>query len=397
MRSLLFVSWDGPQVNYLEGLFLPIFVGLKDRYNIHIIQFSWAGEAKVSKIKNSCKSAGIAFTHISISRKPHPLIGTVFSLGKGIRKLRQYIKHNKIDIVMPRSTFPGLMALYALKSNRNVKFAFDADGLPTEERVDFAGLNPEGLQYRLLKAAETSAIKRADLVITRTEKTIKVLSSESPELSGKFRVVTNGRNASFFKRVDGREKVRLELSISPAGLLLVYAGSLGPQYCLSEMLKLHQYVSDLVDEAYLLILTGTPEYLSQPQYQYLLNSKVIVRSVEFKDVPLYLSAADVGLAIRQPSFSMQGVAPIKIGEYLLTGLPVVASAGIGDTETILPNEISCHVLADHKDESLRDAAKWIVNIVDIDSIKESARLLGEKEFGIEKSITLYKSALSTLY
>ena len=33
--NVLFISWDGPQVSYLEGLFLPIFRALKT----HGIQF----------------------------------------------------------------------------------------------------------------------------------------------------------------------------------------------------------------------------------------------------------------------------------------------------------------------------------------------------------------------
>ena len=43
---------------------------------------------------------------------------------------------------------------------------------------------------------------------------------------------------------------------------------------------------------------------------------------------------------------MQGVAPIKLGEYLLCGLPVISSKGIGDTDAILENFPECY-LYDH--------------------------------------------------
>ena len=43
---------------------------------------------------------------------------------------------------------------------------------------------------------------------------------------------------------------------------------------------------------------------------------------------------EVITALRRSSFSMRAVAPIKLGEYLLCGLPALASPGVGDTDAI---------------------------------------------------------------
>lgn len=46
--NILFVTWDGPQVSYLEGLFLPIFKALKSAgIHVHVLQFTWAEQAKI--------------------------------------------------------------------------------------------------------------------------------------------------------------------------------------------------------------------------------------------------------------------------------------------------------------------------------------------------------------
>ena len=58
---------------------------------------------------------------------------------------------------------------------------------------------------------------------------------------------------------------------------------------------------------------------------------------------------------------MQAVAPIKLGEYLLCGLPVVATAGIGDTDAISSD---AGMLLQRMDEAeLQAAADWFIDSV----------------------------------
>lgn len=396
MKRLLFICWDGPQVNYLEGLFLPIFAGLRNSYEIYVLQFSWANTEKVLHLERVCHAAGVKYTHFDIQRKPHPLVGSLFTIYKGSNFIRKFVRQHSIDIIMPRSTFPAAMTLRALKEQKKVKMVFDADGLPLEERVDFSRLNPSGIQYKLLKSIESKAIEQADVVITRTNAAIEYLTRNKPVLRDKFFTVSNGRDIDFFSDSSQRESIRNLLGIANDALVLVYAGSLGPQYCVAEMLQVYHEVSVLNSNTYFFILTGNQGYLSESGLLDTENDNLIIKTVPFQKVPAYLAAADVALAIRQPTFSMKGVAPIKIGEYLLTKLPVVASAGIGDTEEILEDEASCFVLKDHEQDSLKAAATWAVDVYDKSNIKEEARALGIREFSLEKSIESYKIALSQL-
>ena len=57
-RRVLFVTWDGPQVSYLEGLFLPIFKALAERgYLFHVLQFTWGPSDRRSAIARACAEA----------------------------------------------------------------------------------------------------------------------------------------------------------------------------------------------------------------------------------------------------------------------------------------------------------------------------------------------------
>ena len=345
MKNLLFITWDGPQTSYMEGLFMPIFqeIAKQGDYQFHVVQFTWADTQKIAHTQAAADQMGITYTAWPVLRKPNITLGSLLTVLTSAGKIKKYIRENNIHIVMPRSTFPA-MIVNQIK-NKNFKIIFDADGLPIEERIDFAGLKKESFQYKLMKTAETKMLKSADAVITRSQKAIDIHTAHIGEsYRSKFSVVFNGRDKNIFAyRPHLREELRQELGLKDE-LLFVYAGSLGPQYCLTEMLEIFQaYAENHL--AKFLILTGNTEFAEQ-NIPSELKEHVILKSVPSEKVSFYLNGGDVAFGLRKPTFSMQGVAPIKLGEYLLCGLPVIASKGIGDSEKILENFEECY-LYDH--------------------------------------------------
>lgn len=345
MKNILFITWDGPQTSYMEGLFMPIFQEIAKRgdYKFHVVQFTWADDKKIAHTHAAADKMGITYSAWPVLRKPNVSVGSLLTVLTSAGKIKKYIRENNIHIVMPRSTFPA-MIVNQIK-NKNFKLIFDADGLPIEERIDFAGLKKESFQYKLMKSAETKMLKSADAVITRSQKSIDIhLAHIGESYRSKFSVVFNGRDKNIFAyRPHLREEVRQELGLKDE-LLFVYAGSLGPQYCLTEMLQIFRAYAEK-REAKFLILTGNTEF-AQQNIPAELKAHIILKSVPSQKVSFYLNGGDVAFGLRKPTFSMQGVAPIKLGEYLLCGLPVIASKGIGDTEKILENFEECY-LFDH--------------------------------------------------
>jgi len=91
---------------------------------------------------------------------------------------------------------------------------------------------------------------------------------------------------------------------------------------------------------------------------------------------------------------MQGVAPIKLGEYLLMGLPTIASAGIGDTEAIFEYLEGCFLFNHQNENEIENVIGFLSekNAVDLDTI----RSVGLNYFSLERSALSYKKALDTL-
>ncbi|MDH6307770.1 glycosyltransferase involved in cell wall biosynthesis [Dysgonomonas sp. PFB1-18] len=361
--KLLFITWDSPQTTYMEGLFMPIFheiTKFKSQYEFHVLQFTWANDERVYLIKEKAISLGVIYNSYRIQRKLHPILGSLYTLWNGRNALEKYIFDNNIDIVMPRSTFPAIM-INSLNLKK-IRIIFDADGLPIEERVDFSNLKKNSLQYRIFKNAETKILRSADAIITRTNKAIDIhVRNIGESYRDKFFKVTNGIDTNIFK-IDLKKRIEIRnlLGLESNTMLFVYSGSLGAQYCIEEMLNIFEKYLEHNEKSQFLILSGNISYLNGLIPDNMIGN-IILKSVSNSEVIDYLNAADIAFAIRKPLYSMMGVSPIKIGEYLLAGLPVIASKGIGDTEDILSDLEGCFIY-DHSDTSrVEKACLWLEN------------------------------------
>ena len=401
--DVLFVTWDGPQSSYLDGLFLPIFRMLAERgFIFHIVQFTWGDKQHRLTLKKLCEDQGFSYREVAVLRRP-VAVGSLATAVWGARHVRKAIHDFGIDIVMPRSTLPALASILALRHLPSVGFLFDADGLPHDERVDFGGWSPNGLAYRLLRDLEACAIRRADAVLTRSKKAIDILVARGGAGVDfdKFYVVGNGRNEKLFRPTLSAERidVRRSLGIKNTAPLVVFVGSSTEgKYSGREMLEFFRLVRNRREDARLLLLIGSPNeadaIFSEHEY---LRSSCIVQRVPADEVPRYLSACDLGLAFIRPSFSMQAAAAIKLGEYLLCGIPVLTTCGIGDTDELVTDRVG-YVMKTMSLEELETAADWFVHTVipNAEGFREPCREVGLRNFSLTASVNVYAHALETI-
>lgn len=396
MQSLLFITWDSDQTNYLETLFFPILKGIqiKGRFHCHVIQFSWARRGEVTKIRKMADELDIQYTHFRIHKNPSAMLGTILAVYKGVFYIKRYIQKNGINTVMPRSTMPAMMInrLKSWLSNNKIKVVFDADGHPLEERVDYTDLKSGNWKYKLMKREEISILQNADVVLTRSKKAIIYhLDNIGNRHRDKFFKVSNGRPIEKFRLSPFfRNDHRLKFGLDPEDLLFVYSGSIGPQYCLEEMIRIFETYHLKFPKSKFLILTLQKRHLENIIPPKLKNS-ILCNSCNFDKIPEYLSAADVAFSLRRPAPSLSGISPIKFGEYLMMGLPVIASSGVGDSEELLEGKDFCFIY--HQQDSEREAKvlDWIQGLSHLK--KERIAEFGEAHFSLDKSVDEYLQAL----
>lgn len=399
--NVLFVTWNGPEVTYIEGLFLPIFEGLAEKYGykFHIIQFTWGSQDKIDRTKLICESKGVFYKNIRVMRRP-PTAGLLKAIYIDSKSVKNYIIANKIDVIMPRATTSAAICINAIKGVRHIKMLFDADGLPQDERVDFGGWSPLGLKYRVYRDYEFLALRKSSAVMTRSHAAKEILAARAGAGFNKdsIYVITNG------KKIETEPVVNSVVSkdvvdMKTRGPKLVYAGSMGPQYCLNEMLDIFKHVLDVYPDAMLNILTVNVIFaLELVKKRPELKNNIHVSTVSAQEVPIYLQTADFGLALRKPSFSMQAVAPIKLSEYLLNSLPVIATKSIGDTESYLSNSAAAFMLGDMTESNLYEASRWVIETYKngLGDAKAEARFIGEKYFALSRTVELYSKAFNAI-
>lgn len=398
-RNVLFVTWDGPGSPFLETLFLPIFQALRaSGYNFHVLQFTWAAETERAQLADACASRGIPYRSALIWRR-HIAVGSLIAAVWGALPIRRAVRDWRIDIVMPRSTLPATATRLALTAaGRKLPVLFDADGLPHDERIELGRGDAGDVTYRILRRLEKAAVRRADAVTVRTSRAADILAKRSGRNVERFHVVANARDADLFRPLTPhqRAEVRRRIGVQQQQPLLVYAASaLGWKNRPDATLCFFEKVCERRPQARLLLIMPDHRETSQFLRKYPeVAERCILLSARPDEVPEWLGACDLGMALMHASFSMQAVAPIKIGEYLLCGVPALVSSGIGDFDGVIEADTGL-CLGDLEDEALACAARWFVEEVlpQREAFAQGCRALGLAKFSLDSASGAYRAAL----
>jgi glycosyltransferase involved in cell wall biosynthesis len=385
---VLFVTWDGPQVSYLESLFVPIFERLGG-LGIHfdVLQFRWGEPALTIRADRRCRDAGIGYRAVIVPRGV-PVIAPFVTALAGARDVRRAVDDFGSDLIMPRSLLPAL-AVIAAGGNRLRPMTYDADGLEADERVDFRGLSRANPVYRLLRMVERRAVRDAQSVLVRSADAAAILAGRAAVDPERFHVVANGRDPALFRPATPAERreARAQLGLPADAPVLVYSGSIGPQYRLDKVADTIAAVRRRSPDAQLLVLTSEPSRALDVLEGHLpgIGGFTEAVTVQPERVPFYLGAADAGLSFRSEAFSTRAIAPVKLGEYLLCGLPVIGTAAAGSAG--LDPEV---FFADRGDPSA--AAEWLA--ARPAKIAKRAREVGLKYFSLDASVATYFDAIA---
>jgi glycosyltransferase involved in cell wall biosynthesis len=109
------------------------------------------------------------------------------------------------------------------------------------------------------------------------------------------------------------------------------------------------------------------------------------------EMPGILCASDLGLSfLRSPTFVRLITSPVKLGEYLACGLPVVINPGIGDSTRII-ELYHVGVVVNPEDEvSASESAQKIVDMVQNDtSLPDRCREAAIRELNLDSAVQSY--------
>lgn len=396
--KVLFVTWDSGAVDYLASLFFPTFAALKEHgIEVHTLQGTWGDDASVQRVREHAERLGLPYVAVQCPAR-HRKARMPWTMLRLAGEVARYARAHKMDVVMPRAMIPAAITLLAKPMLQHARIVWDADGLPADERVDFAGWSRRGLPYRAMRGVEAQMLQRADATMVRTERAEKILRQRAGAKGNSLRieVVPNGRDPNTYApSAELRARIRARENIASHAPVLISVGSLGPQYFPEVQADIVATLLARDPEAHAVFLTAQSELIQDALRDRGADmSRVIAKRVPADEVTEWLAAADMGVALRQASYSQQAVCPLKVGEYLLSGLPVIATTGVGDLDTQLAG-LPCLLLDDPNAADVSSIVEWIQQHVALeDSVRAHCREAGRKNFSLPAAIDGYLRLLN---
>jgi glycosyltransferase involved in cell wall biosynthesis len=111
--------------------------------------------------------------------------------------------------------------------------------------------------------------------------------------------------------------------------------------------------------------------------------RCVIRGADPAEVPAYLHAADVGLALYKPGAAKAGSSPTKFAEYLAAGLPVFASGNVGDMDKNITADRTGVVLSSSSPEAIADAWARMEELEGDPETRRRCRLSAETRFHLQ--------------
>jgi glycosyltransferase involved in cell wall biosynthesis len=340
MAKSLYICYFGVREPLVQTQVIPYLRELvKGGHSISLLSFETAADGE-AETKAALAEKGIDWFSLKYHKR-FSVLATAWDIFQGARFVRRFVSRRKLDILHGRSHVPTLMGAIARKySGHKPKLLFDIRGFFPEEYTD-AGIWPEdGWLYRLAKRVERWLLKEADGFVVLTERARNILFPGAAEsgLDAKGRpvevipcCVDMSRFAS--ANSDARRAIREKLKLGER-YVMAYVGAFGGWYLTKETADLYAELKRLRPDAFALVLTQSRPDVIEPllKERGYSSADYIVTKVPPAELPAYLSGADAAVSFIKNCYSKQASSPTKNAEYLACGLPIIANAGIGDTD-----------------------------------------------------------------
>ena len=262
------------------------------------------------------------------------LLGKAYDWLQGVAAGIHLTWRHRPAVIHARGTIPAIMAVVVASVCRKA-FLYDADGPLHEEYADIGHWRRGGLAFRLTAAAERLARRRAAAVTVLAEPLRADFLHSGVRVP--ITVIPCCVDLARF-RFDAAARVarRKELGLTDEHLF-VHVGRISAWYLLEETFEFFRVASACPGNAHLLILSPDPPdaFDAIASRCGVDRTRYTVKRAVHAEVPEWLSAGDVGLALSARLPSKRASSLVKVGEYLGVGLPVVITNGVGDYSDLI--------------------------------------------------------------
>ncbi|MCB9189495.1 MAG: glycosyltransferase [Flavobacteriales bacterium] len=321
--DILFISYWG--VN--EGLFQATVVPhLKVLLEINIVnKIDLISVERDTQNDTSINFEGV--NHYPICEENPGL----FSKFGTMRKIYKKITELSPDIIFARSSLAAIPAYYYMRKF-NVPFVVESFEPHSDYMIETGEWKKGGFKQRLLSWYERKEIKYSKFLLPVSDNYRQDLISKGCD-PNKVLTLPCTVDLNMFKPDQTiNQQIRNELSISNDAIVGIYVGKFGGLYEEEEAFRCFKYFLDKYDNFHLIVLSPDriEMILSYADKVNFNRDCLTIKCVDHKEIPKYLSAADIAFTTYKRTATSRFLSPIKVGEYLASGLFVVMVDGVGD-------------------------------------------------------------------
>jgi glycosyltransferase involved in cell wall biosynthesis len=349
IKKVLYLSYDGMTDSLGQSQVLPYLNGLSSSRKIqfHLISFEKEErfETHRTEIQLICTDNNIKWHPLTYTKKP-PLLSTIYDIQRMKKLAHRLHQSEKFSIIHCRSYLSAMLGL-SMKKRFGTKFLFDMRGFWADERVEGKIWNLNNIifkqTYSFFKKQENKFISKADAIVSLTNKGKDVIESWECWKKRKIEIDVipccadlDLFDPSKIQKTDQTE-LKKELQITDGNFILGYVGSIGTWYLLAEMLDFFKSFQATNKAAIFLFVTNEkPNLITELASIKGINHKNLrIVSSSREKMPLHISIFDFSIFFILPSFSKQASSPIKQGELMSMGVPILCNSGIGDSDVIV--------------------------------------------------------------
>ena len=290
-------------------------------------------KSQLSGIRRSTKLfAGYIF--LFPSRKLFALLNAVIIYSK----LRRVFLRNSEVVIFSRALIGPEISYLRKITKCKLIFIFDARAATAEEKKYSAIKQNEYTPGKANRIAgilnlENRTISEADKVFSvsdiLTSYFVKTMSCTASKF---FKYPCLSDSDKFFFDTSLRERTRNDLGLTDKTLVFIYSGGIKASWHMAgSMFKFFNEMQKCNQNVKILLLTKDTSVVERYLLQYPgLRSRIISLYVNNNEVFKYLNAADFGILFRENTIMNNVASPTKFAEYMLCGLPVIISEGVGD-------------------------------------------------------------------
>lgn len=304
-----------------------------------------------------------------------------------------------------RGSYSGYVAVKSMENSLPV--LTDVRGVIGEEAGVRRGqmsvgntIRNSGWRSRGLKSLERVAVEGARAVSCVSNPLREYLLRNYSLKPENIVVIPGCVNISRFQPDEkSREEVRDNLGLAGKRVFL-YVGSAKAWQIPEVIGKVFQYALKQDEQSHLLVLSQEPEVMrSFLEEKGVDPEHMTIMCVAHREIGSYIRVADVGLLLREKNLVNEVACPTKFGEYVSSGVPVLASTGIGDTQTHIQEHRLGWLLDDFNDENqIAQKLREVLSAseasgLERERIGNAGQALFEWRLHLPKLLALYEQAL----